>query len=93
MQFMVFAYDGKDDGALERRMTARPIHFETVPKMKEEGTLINGGAILDDDGKMIGSIALYEFPDRAAFDAWYENEPYVTMGVWQDVTIHTVKLA
>lgn len=92
MQFMVLAYDGTDEGALERRMAARPAHIAGIRKMVEEGSLIKGGAILDDDGRMIGSIALVDFPDRAALDRWLETDPYVTGDVWRDITVRPIRL-
>ena len=47
MQFLVTAYDGKDDGALDRRMSVRKAHINGANELKEAGHLIAGGAILD----------------------------------------------
>ena len=55
MQFMVVAYDGKDEQALERRLAVRDAHIKGAVALKQSGNLIAGGAILDDAGKMIGS--------------------------------------
>jgi hypothetical protein len=93
MQFMVLAYDGTDEGALERRLKVREEHLAGARRMYEDGSLIKGGAILDDDGKMIGSAAFMEFDTREALDAWLQSDPYVTGGVWQDITVKAVKLA
>lgn len=87
MKFLLIAYDGKDEGALERRMAVRPTHLEGVDKLSAAGTLEVGGAILDEAGHMIGSMCVFEFPDREALDAYLEKEPYVTGNVWQDITI------
>ena len=86
-QWVVIARDGRDAAALERRMKARPAHFERLPGMVDRGELRVGGAMLGDDGGMIGSVALVEFPDRAALDAWLAEEPYMTGDVWRDVEI------
>ena len=68
MQFVVTAYDGTDaDGAI-RRAAARQAHLEGARRMRDEGTMLTGGAILDDDGRMIGSVAIVEFPSRAELD-------------------------
>ena len=68
MQFLIIAYDGTDEGALERRMAAREAHLVGARAMKADGSMIVGGAILDDDGRMVGSSCIVEFPDRAAVE-------------------------
>ncbi len=92
-QWVVIARDGRDAEALERRMTARPAHFARLPGMVDRGELRVGGAMLGDDGGMVGSVALVEFPDRAALDAWLAEEPYMTGGVWRDVEIIPFRIA
>ncbi len=87
MQFLIIAYDGKDEGAQERRAAARPAHIDGAQALKENGNVLIGGAILDDDGNMIGSSLVMEFEDRAALDAWLDNDAYVTEGVWQDISV------
>ena len=93
MQFLLLAYDGTDEGALTRRMSVRQEHLDKIAIMKKTGEFITGGAILDDDGKMVGSMVLYEFPDRAALDERLKEEPYLTMGVWNQVEIRPFRLA
>jgi uncharacterized protein YciI len=93
MQFLLVAFDGTDTEALERRMKARPGHLENVAVLKKRGEFLLGGAILDDNGKMIGSMMVYEFPDRAALDKCLENEPYINHGVWEKIDIRPYRLA
>jgi len=93
MQFLVIARDGTDKAALERRLAARGRHFERLPAMLAAGEMLMGGALLDDDGKMIGSTALVDFPDRAALDRWLAEEPYVTGDVWLDIEVVPFRLA
>ena len=93
MQFLVIAYDGTDEGAAARREAARPAHIVTVTKLKEEGHIRIGGAILDDDGAAVGSAAVFEFDTRADLDRYLESDPYVTEGVWQDITIAPYRAA
>lgn len=85
MEFAVIAYDGTDEGAMERRMAVREAHLKVVASLREH--MIHGGAILNDEGQMIGSIMITQFPDRAAFDEWFNNDPYITGNVWQDVKV------
>jgi uncharacterized protein len=87
MQFLVVAKDGTDDGALERRKQTRPTHLESIQPLVEGGNVLVGGAILNDDGDMIGSMLLVDFPDRADLDAWLAADPYVTGGVWREIEV------
>jgi len=93
MQFLLVAYDGTGPGALERRMKVRPEHLEKIAVLKKKGNFLLGGAILDEDEKMIGSMIVYEFPNRSAFDESLKNEPYITGGVWQEIEIRPYRLA
>jgi uncharacterized protein len=93
MQFLLTAYDGTDEKALERRMAAREAHLAVADGQKARGEMLFGGAILDDAGKMIGSAVVYNFPDRVAMDAAIAADPYVTGKVWQNITIHPYRLA
>ncbi|MGB1547262.1 MAG: YciI family protein [Alphaproteobacteria bacterium] len=93
MQFLVIAKDGTDEGALDRRMQVREAHLAGVKKLYEEGKFLKGGAILDDAGKMIGSGVIVDFPSREALDAWLREDPYVTGGVWEEITVHPFKVA
>lgn len=87
MQWVVRACDGEDEGALERRLSARPAHLECARRMKEKGELLAGGAILDDGGRMVGSLLVVEFPSRAELDAWLARDPYVTGDVWRKIEV------
>jgi len=92
-QWVVIAYDGEDAGALDRRMSVREAHLRNVAPMVEKGELLLGGAILDDAGKMAGSVAILDFPDQAAFDQWLHNDPYVTGKVWQKIEVKPFRTA
>jgi uncharacterized protein len=93
MQFILMAYDGTDSGALDRRMAVRQQHLDKIDQLRSRGEFIYGGAILDNAGKMIGSVVLYEFPDRTALDKCLETEPYILNGVWEKIEIHPFRLA
>ena len=93
MQFVVIAYDGTDAGAQDRRLTARGAHLENARRMREEGTLLTGGAILDDRGAMIGSVLVVDFPSRTGLDAWLASDPYVTGDVWRKVEARPFRVA
>ncbi|NKB33845.1 MAG: hypothetical protein GKR91_12170 [Pseudomonadales bacterium] len=93
MQFLVVAYDGKDDEAANRRTAARPAHLEGAKELKSSGNIIVGGAILDENEQMIGSTLCVDFESREDLDEWLANDPYVTEGVWQDITVQPIRLA
>ena len=92
MQFVVTALDYTDAGALERRMANREQHLAGVRKLIAAGHFLSGGAILDDDGKMIGSTLHMEFPARADLDAQLRSDPYVAGKVWEKIEVRQVRL-
>ena len=87
MQFLLLAYDGTDSGALDRRLKVRQDHLDKISIFKKSGEFLFGGAILNDEGKMIGSMIVYEFPDRKTLDEKLKDEPYITNGVWNKIEI------
>ena len=93
MQFLLTAYDGKDDGALDRRMSVREAHINGANQLKEAGHLIAGGAILDEAEQMIGSTMFVEFDSKADLDQWLASDPYVTGNVWQEISVLPIRLA
>jgi uncharacterized protein YciI len=93
MQFILIAYDGIDPGAMERRMKVREEHLAKVAVLKREGIVLFGGAILDDEGKMIGSTIVYEVTDRQALDERLKEEPYIFGKVWEKFEIKPFRLA
>ena len=93
MQWLIIARDGSDDGAPERRLTARPAHLENAAKLQAKGHLLLGGALIDDDGKMIGTAAVAQFATRAGLDAWLATDPYVTGDVWREIEVHPYRVA
>ena len=92
MQFLLLAYDGEDQGAFERRMKVRGEHLEKIKILRRAGEFLFGGAILSDTGIMIGSMIVYEFPDRKALDERLKDEPYITEGVWKKIEISPFRL-
>jgi uncharacterized protein len=87
MQFMVLAYDGTDDGALERRLQARPAHLAGAEKMAADGRLVYAAALLNDAEQMTGSLMVLDVPSRDDIDRWLEDEPYIRGDVWRDISV------
>ena len=84
---IAIAWDGTDAEAPSRRLAARPGHFARMQPMATDGTLLFGGAILDEAGAMRGSIAVTRHATHEAARAWMAPDPYVTGDVWRDITL------
>lgn len=92
-QYIVTAYDFTDAEALKRRMGARPHHFDSARELKKTGNFIKGGAILNNEGTMIGSVMMMQFESEEELEAWQQNEPYITQGVWETVDVKPFMVA
>jgi uncharacterized protein YciI len=90
--FYLVAYDGTDAEAPKRRQEVRAAHVERLRVAAETGAIVAGGQILDDAGKVIGSVCFADFPSRAALDAWVAEDPYTTHKVWQRVEIKPLRM-
>lgn len=93
MQFLLLAYDGTDPEALQRRLNVREEHLKRISLLKNSGEFLFGGAILDNNGKMIGSMIVYDFPDRQSLEERLKDEPYLTEKVWEKTEIQPFRLA
>jgi uncharacterized protein YciI len=93
MQFVVIARDGTDAEAPARHQKAREAHLANVAKLKDPEKMLMGGAMLNEAGTMIGSVMVFDFPDRARLEAWLKNDPYSTGGVWQSLEIKSFRVA
>jgi len=92
-QYIMHAWDGTDEQALERRMNNRLFHFENARKLKANGNFILGGAMLNEKGKMIGSTMIMQFETEEQLQQWLDTEPYITGKVWQKIDLRPFKIA
>ena len=88
MQFMIKALDGPD--MLEKRMSVRPRHLENMAGVK--GKVICAGGLLDDAGKMKGSLMVMEFESKSFLDEYLASEPYIIEGVWEKVEVEPMNV-
>ena len=65
MLFLLMGYDGDDAEAINRRMAVRGQHIALGDEMVASGKMLYGGAILGEDDKMIASVLVLDFADRA----------------------------
>jgi uncharacterized protein len=82
---MYFVVIGKDppDGA--RRRAQRPAHLEFVAGKQD--LIVYAGPLIE-DGRMVGSLFVFDVPDRAALDAYLGEDPYFTPGIFERVEIY-----
>ena len=88
MQFILTAYDGPD--MLEKRMEVRPHHLENMSRVR--GKVLCAGGLLDDEGKMKGSVLVMDFDSREVLDEYLAGEPYIVEKVWQDVRVEPMNV-
>ena len=88
MRFIITAHDGET--MLEKRMAVRPRHLEGMAKLGEH--IVLAGGLLDDEGKMKGSVLILDLEDRAALNDYLKNEPYVVEHVWEKIEVETVNV-
>ena len=88
VQFVIRAYDGK--GMLEKRMEVRPRHLEGMERIRQH--VVCAGGMLDDDGKMIGSLLVMEFENREQLDEYLAHEPYVVEHVWDKIEVESINV-
>lgn len=86
MQYIVRAYDGEN--MLEKRMEVRPRHLDNMSKIN--GKVLFAGGLLDDAGKMKGSVLILDFDDPALIDEYLASEPYIQEKVWEKVEVERI---
>jgi uncharacterized protein YciI len=77
MLFVITAIDKPDSLAL--RMATRDAHFDYA---KATGVVRLGGPFLDAEGRMAGSLIIFEVADLAAAKDWAANDPYAKAGLF-----------
>ena len=84
MLYMCYGVDG-ENGA-ERRKTDREEHFAYLKA--HEDILVLGGATLEDDSETrLGSCLIINVLNRAAADAFADDEPLRKAGVFDSYTV------
>ncbi len=88
MQFVITAYDG--EGRLEKRMEVRPRHLEGMERIREH--VVCAGGLLDDEGKMKGSLLVMEFQNREELNEYLAQEPYLVEHVWEKIEVERMNV-
>jgi len=91
---MYYAIIAEDKvGSLKDRLKARPAHLDRVRRLRDAGRLLLAGphpAVESKDpgnAGFTGSLIVAEFPDLETARAWAAADPYVTTGVFAEVTV------
>jgi uncharacterized protein YciI len=92
-QYVITAYDFTDAEAAQRRMNVRPHHLDKVKELKENNNYVAGGAILNAEEKMIGSVMIVQFESDEQMEAWKNSDPYVTGRVWETIDVKPFRQA
>jgi uncharacterized protein YciI len=93
MTYLVIAWDGRDPEALQRRQAVREQHLREIQPAVDGGVVQLGGAILDDEGQMIGSALVVEAASREELDALLRQDIYSRAGVWQRLEVYPFRRA
>jgi len=82
MLFALIAHD--KPGSLEIRKANRDAHLAYI---QSSGGVDQAGPLLDDRGRMIGSLIILDVGDMAAAQEWAENDPYAKAGLFGNVRV------
>jgi uncharacterized protein YciI len=95
---MLYAIISQDvENSLTARLAARPAHLDRLAVLKSEGKIILAGphpAVDNEDpgeAGFTGSLIVAEFGSLAEAQAWADADPYMTAGVYANVTVKPFK--
>lgn len=97
---MWYAIEGVDHAdSLAQRQLARPAHLARLTALENDGRLLIAGPFPKVDANepgpagFSGSLIIAEFDDLSAAQAWAEQDPYLTQGVFQTIKVRPFKKA
>ena len=95
---MLYAIISEDTpGTLDKRLATRPAHLERLTALQDAGRLVLAGPhpAIDSadpgDAGFTGSLVVAEFPSLDEAQAWADADPYMTAGVYAQVTVKPFK--
>ena len=95
---MLYAFISEDGpGTLDKRLDARPEHLQRLQLLRDEGRLVLAGphpAIDSEDpgeAGFSGSLVVAEFSSLEDAQQWADADPYVSAGVYQQMTVKPFK--
>jgi uncharacterized protein YciI len=91
MLYVIIAEDVP--GSLEKRIKARPAHFERLKALQDAGRMILAGPFPTIDSPdpgpagFTGSLIVAEFASLEDAQTWANADPFVAAGVYAGVTV------
>jgi len=85
------------ENSLAQRLAARPAHLQRLQELKDDGRLFVAGphpaidSLEPGEAGFTGSLVIAEFPSLTEAQQWADADPYVTAGVYQQVTVKPFK--
>ena len=95
---MLYAVISQDAaGTLDKRLAVRPQHLKRLEQLRDEGRLVLAGphpAIDSDDpgpAGFTGSLVVAEFDSLEDARQWADTDPYLTAGVYEQLSVKPFK--
>ena len=82
---MNFVVIGKDEPTGQYRARHRAAHLDYIAERQD--SIVYAGPLIE-DGRMIGSLFVFDLPDREALDSHLAKDPYFAEGVFATVDIY-----
>ncbi|MFQ3265986.1 MAG: hypothetical protein ACI9U5_001865 [Colwellia sp.] len=95
MFYVIYSED--IENSLNLRLSVRDKHIERLKDLQNQGKLLIAGpcpAIDDEDpgeAGFTGSLIVAEFDSLTAAQAWADQDPYISAGVYKKVTVKPYK--
>lgn len=95
MWYVFFAEDVPD--SLTQRLSVRAEHLQRLEDLNQQGRLLTAGPLpaIDDENPgeagFTGSVIIADFPSLQNAQQWADADPYISAGVYQNVTIKPFK--
>ena len=95
MLYLIYSED--IENSLPLRLTVREQHLARLQQLQDEGRLVIAGpcpAIDSDnpgDAGFTGSLIIAEFDSLVNAQIWADQDPYISAGVYQKVTVKPYK--
>ena len=87
---MLFAIMCADRPAsLDLRLATRPAHLAYLTTYADR--VVQGGPLLDTDGRPCGTLLLVEVEDRAAAEGFAMTDPYAKAGLFESTVIRAFR--
>jgi hypothetical protein len=81
MNFVVLGRDGPGGEARARHRSDHLLYVEG-----RQSKIVYAGPLIE-DGRMVGSLFVFDLPDRAALDSHLAGDPYFNPGIFESVEI------